>query len=103
MAVGDGVEEDRPAGLDAADEPELLEELERRVDRRQRQPGQPLAGGARELLGGGVAAEPAERLEQHDALARDAQAARAQRVGQAVGRGRGAHRRMQMLGHPSLK
>ena len=58
VAVGDGVEEDRPAGLDAAHEAELLEELERRVDRRQRQAGQPLAGGARQLLGGGVSAEP---------------------------------------------
>ena len=44
VRVGARVEErGRPPGVDAADEAEALEQLERGVDGRQREPGQPLA------------------------------------------------------------
>src|SRR3954454_15776788 len=92
----------RPAGVDAPHEAEALEELERGVDGRQRQAGQLRGRGARDLLGVGMAPELLEDAIEHDALARDAVAAGAQRGGETLFGGRRTHPRV-ILGHPNLK
>ena len=86
------VQRGRPAGVDAPDEAEALEELEGRVDRGEREAGKPFGGCARDLLRVGVAPELAQHAVEHEALARDAMAAGAERRLEArVGSGRHAH------------
>ena len=69
-----------------------LEELEGRVDRGEREAGKPFGGCARDLLRVGVAPELAQHAVEHEALARDAMAAGAERRLEArVGSGRHAH------------
>ena len=68
MGLGARVEERRARALDAADHAELLEQLERRVDRRQRDAGQPCRDGVEQLVRGDVAIELAELLVHDDAL-----------------------------------
>jgi hypothetical protein len=103
MGVGIGarvVQRHPAAGVEAAREPELVEQVERRVHGGQREAGQPIGGGPPHLLGGGVAAELAQRPVELQALARDAAAALAQAGGERdVGIGNGGGHRIG-LGDP---
>src|SRR6185437_8516185 len=68
-----GVEDHRPAaGLDAPDDAQLLEQLERRVDRRQRGPGESVRDACENLVRGQVALVLAQEAMDDQPLRRDA-------------------------------
>ncbi len=74
-----GVEDDGAApGPHAADQAELLEQLERGVDRRQRGAGEHVGDGSEHLLGGHMPRLGAECAVDHEALRSHPQTAIAQ-------------------------
>ena len=68
-----------PDGRDAAGEPELLEQLQRRVDRRQRDAGHPAGDLGEQELGGDVAVQLLQGPGDREPLRRDPLALVAQR------------------------
>jgi hypothetical protein len=91
VVLGAGVVEGGAAGRDeAAHGAELLEQVERRVDRGQRQVRQARFGGPQDLLGGDVPIELDEDPVQQEPLRRDALAALAEALDQ-LGFGHGRH------------
>jgi hypothetical protein len=76
------VERDAARRGDTPDEPELLEELEGRVDGRKRHVGQPLARLASKLLGGHVPVAFAQNAVEDEPLGRHSHGAVAKRGGE---------------------
>ena len=68
VRVGARVEADRAAGVDARGEPEVGEQLEPGVDRRQRDARDGAVDAREHLLGGRVAAERPQRAVDREAL-----------------------------------
>jgi hypothetical protein len=79
------VEDGAAGGGDAADDAELLEQVERGVDGRNREPGEPRRGGGAELLGGHVTAELDQDLVEDEALGGHPLAAGAEAFGEVLG------------------
>ncbi len=69
------VEQGRAGALDAPYHAELLEQLERGVDRRQRHVRQAVGDGVEQLVGGDVAIELQQSAVKHDPLRGDPHAA----------------------------
>ena len=78
VGVGARVVADRAAGVDARGEAEVGEQVERGVDRRQRDAGDVAVDALEDLLGRGVAADRLQRTVDGEPLGRDSQAALAQ-------------------------
>ena len=68
VRIGARVEADRAAGADACGEAEVGEQLERGVDRRQRDAGHGPVDPLEDLFGGRVAAERPQGAEDGEAL-----------------------------------
>ena len=85
VRVGARIEHHRPAaGLDAADEAEVLEQLERRVDGRQRGAGQGVRDACENLLGREVPFVLAQEAVDEQPLRRHALAAVAKELAEGL-------------------